>query len=135
LGMTAPFGTTILGAVALHDIRSSHGRITGLPLALADALMFPLLLLDAFIFAAWFAVMVMVVSVMGAQVPRSEAALFALPFALLTAGLLDVWIFRAAWRAANKSLAARSSLQEIPVETKPAAVSAARGGRTRLWKW
>ena len=45
-GITAPFGTTILGVVALSDIRHSQGRITGLPLAVFDALFYPLLLLD-----------------------------------------------------------------------------------------
>jgi hypothetical protein len=47
LGLTAPFGTTILGMVAISDIRHSDGRLYGLPLAVAGALLFPLLLLDA----------------------------------------------------------------------------------------
>jgi hypothetical protein len=45
----APFGTTILGVIALSQIRRSNGRIYGLGLALFDALFFPLILLGAFI--------------------------------------------------------------------------------------
>ncbi len=50
LGLTAPFGTTLCGAIALARIRHSAGRLYGLGLALADALLFPLLLLDAGLF-------------------------------------------------------------------------------------
>jgi hypothetical protein len=49
LGVSAPFGTTILGVIAINDIRRSRGHVTGLGLALADALLFPLLAVDALI--------------------------------------------------------------------------------------
>jgi tRNA A-37 threonylcarbamoyl transferase component Bud32 len=49
LGAVAPFLTTILGGVAISQIRHSGGRLYGLPLALADAMLFPLLMLDAMI--------------------------------------------------------------------------------------
>ena len=39
----APFGTTILGIVAISDIRKSRGRLTGLGLAFFDAVCFPTL--------------------------------------------------------------------------------------------
>ncbi|MDI1311144.1 serine/threonine-protein kinase, partial [Prosthecobacter sp.] len=42
LGVTGPFGTTILGWVAVSQIRRSAGRILGLPLALFDGLLYPL---------------------------------------------------------------------------------------------
>ena len=48
-GVTAPFGATILGAISISQIRHSAGRLYGLGLALFDALLFPLLLLDAVI--------------------------------------------------------------------------------------
>ena len=55
LGATAPFGTTILGAVSVSEIRHSRGQLIGLPLALADQLLFPLLLLDVLIcFACYY---------------------------------------------------------------------------------
>lgn len=54
VGFIAPLGTTILGMMAIREIRESRGGICGMPLALADALLFPLLLLDALlvVFAA-----------------------------------------------------------------------------------
>ena len=49
IGCAAPFGTTILGFVAIGQIRRSAGKLYGLPLAVFDALVFPLLLLDGLI--------------------------------------------------------------------------------------
>ena len=49
LGLSAPFGTTILGIVAISRIRRSAGRIYGMGLALFDALLFPLIVLDGLI--------------------------------------------------------------------------------------
>ena len=46
LGIMAPFGTTILGWVAVNRIKHSSGKLTGLGLAVADGLFFPLLILD-----------------------------------------------------------------------------------------
>ena len=46
LGITAPFGTTILGWIAVAQIRRSAGKLFGLGLAVFDGLLFPLLLLD-----------------------------------------------------------------------------------------
>jgi len=46
LGLTAPFGTTILGWSALRDIRCSAGRMSGRGLAALEGLLFPLLGLD-----------------------------------------------------------------------------------------
>jgi predicted Ser/Thr protein kinase len=48
---STPFGTTICGAVAVSRIRHSGGRLYGLGLAVFEALLFPLLLLDAAIMA------------------------------------------------------------------------------------
>jgi hypothetical protein len=55
LGITAPFGTTILGWLAVGDIRRSQGRITGLPLAVFDGLFFPLLAVNALLVWMWIA--------------------------------------------------------------------------------
>jgi hypothetical protein len=49
LGVAGPFGTTILGWVAVAQIRQSAGRIHGLYLALFDGLLFPLMTLSAVI--------------------------------------------------------------------------------------
>jgi hypothetical protein len=51
----APFLTTILGFMAVTDIRRSNGQLTGLGLALVDAAFFPILLLNVLICGAcWF---------------------------------------------------------------------------------
>jgi serine/threonine protein kinase len=52
VALTAPFGTTILGAISLSQIRRSGGRLTGLGLALFDVLFYPLLVLAGLM--AWF---------------------------------------------------------------------------------
>ena len=49
LGVSAPFGTTILGWIAVAQIRRGAGKLYGLGLAVFDGLLFPLLLLDAVI--------------------------------------------------------------------------------------
>jgi len=51
LGVSAPFGATILGLVAINQIRRSSGRLYGMPLAIFDTLLYPLLLLDVLIVA------------------------------------------------------------------------------------
>ncbi len=47
--LSAPFGTTILGWVAVSQIRRSAGKLRGLGLAVFDGVLFPLLVLDGFI--------------------------------------------------------------------------------------
>jgi serine/threonine protein kinase len=49
LAFTAPFGTTIVGCIAISQIRRSAGKLYGAGLAVFDALLFPLLLLDGFV--------------------------------------------------------------------------------------
>jgi hypothetical protein len=62
LGIAGPFVTTICGIVAIGEIRRSNGRIYGLPLAIADALFYPLIVLDVLMisFVVYPAVAVMV---------------------------------------------------------------------------
>lgn len=54
VGVLAPFGTTILGAIGITKIKRSEGKLYGLRLAQADALLFPLLVLGAAAFLAGF---------------------------------------------------------------------------------
>jgi hypothetical protein len=49
---TAPMGATILGWIAVSQIRRSAGKLRGLGLAVFDGLFFPLLALDALIISA-----------------------------------------------------------------------------------
>ena len=46
LGVLAPFGSTALGFIGISKIRSSAGRLIGMPLAVAVALFYPLIALD-----------------------------------------------------------------------------------------
>ncbi len=51
VGVSAVLGTTLLGFIALSQIRHSRGHLSGLPLALFGSLLFPLLTLDALLVA------------------------------------------------------------------------------------
>ncbi|HIF01548.1 MAG TPA: hypothetical protein EYG03_09465 [Planctomycetes bacterium] len=90
-GLLAPFITTILGFVAVSDIRRSNGRLVGLGLAFADAAFFPFLLLDALIFGAcWF-------GIQDAGAPTETAAMLLLVMVTLlvvTNGLAGWWLWR-----------------------------------------
>jgi serine/threonine protein kinase len=90
-GVTAPFGTTILGYVALSQILHSAGRLYGLGLALFDALVFPLLVVDYLIMAAG--------SVLAtALVSSATAQDMATVVDLLIVVVLDFFIVRKIWR-------------------------------------
>ena len=106
LGFTSPFGTTILGWVAVSQIRRSAGKLHGLWLAVFDGLFFPLLALDAVIFGlGWMVVKLLVVGqpgdvlTIGAELGMS----FALWLCLVTliSVVVDWLIIRRVWRALN----------------------------------
>jgi tRNA A-37 threonylcarbamoyl transferase component Bud32 len=133
LGAAAPFGTTILGAIAVSEIRGSKERLTGLPLAVADTLLFPLLLLDSLVLGA---VAAAVMSILGAFMPHgpTSSAAVHLPQAL-TLGIalpliawIDFRIARVVWRAAAG----------IRAEASTEAGTEASGARPQLvpvWTW
>jgi hypothetical protein len=104
LGLTAPFGTTILGCMALSRIRRSGGRLCGLGLALFDAIFFPLLALDSLI--AW-VIYTMVNSIelwlsLKGIVPPPDGWIW--PLLLLVLLALDAVLAWWAWRVVNKPL-------------------------------
>jgi serine/threonine protein kinase len=93
VGMPAPFGTTILGWVAVSQIRRSAGKLYGMWLAVFDGLFFPLLLLDGIIVDA---------------LTKAFQLFHIAPSSLIFWGvsaLIDFFIVRAVWRAVNKSSA------------------------------
>jgi len=104
LGMTAPFGTTILGAVAVGQIRHSAGKLYGLGLAVFDLLFYPLIILDALIgiFGAMLfrALARAVGSVpMVREVPvEAWSAIFIITCCIVA----DFFIIRGMWRAAKR---------------------------------
>jgi hypothetical protein len=98
LGLTAPFGTTILGAAAISQIRRSGGQLYGMGLAIADALFYPLLLLDGFILAAT----IFVVRALPPAAISKPIAILAVVAALILCLLVDWFIVRQVARSARR---------------------------------
>jgi tRNA A-37 threonylcarbamoyl transferase component Bud32 len=90
---TVPLGATILGWIAVSQIRRSAGNLYGLWLAVFDGLLFPLLALDAFILAIPF--------VITKLLPLKF--LFLVPPLLIVVVSLDILIVRRVWRAVNRN--------------------------------
>jgi hypothetical protein len=115
IGVTAPIGTTAFGLAAISEIRHSAGRIIGLPLALADALLYPILLLDALIMGCCALLAGTALTLISRALGASHPGLGPIELILLGAlGLvialpLDYWIVRKAWRAANTPVSPGSS--------------------------
>ncbi|MDQ3623372.1 MAG: hypothetical protein M3463_12915 [Verrucomicrobiota bacterium] len=129
--VTAPFGTTILGLMAVSQIRRSAGRLYGLGLAWFDALLFPLLALDGLIGWFWLTASRMFMDFYANPAlqnrPNVNPALrvklanflsdypsVPILVALISIGLVDFFIIRRVWRGINK-----------PLETTTANASAA----------
>ncbi len=105
LGITSPFGTTILGLIGISDIRHSGGRIIGLPLALADALFFRvgrgcrlLSVSNA-----------LVHGIAQARLPEWQLMQFTMALGLLLSLIVDFFLVRAAWRAARSPVVGLAS--------------------------
>ena len=91
LGLTAPIGTTALGLAAVSGIRHSRGTLTGMPLAVADTLLFPLLVLDALITALVFYASYLLLG-------QGINLLVGLAVSLVVCLPVDALIVRAVWR-------------------------------------
>ena len=96
LGVPPLFGTTILGIVSITHIRHSSGRLYGMGLALFDALLFPLILLNI--------VIILITASNIVQSPLGHAGQYVLPIAVLACPVLDFFIIWWAWRKANAGL-------------------------------
>ena len=129
LGLTAPFGTTILGWVAVSQIRRSARKLYGLWLAVFDGLLFPLIALD-------FGILLL-----GSLAWRAWAASLGwdyhdLSIAILTilvgcaCAVLDFLIIRAVWRAVNKGVAGGSN--QIPAVGKPSNLKLTESGTAKI---
>ena len=101
LGLTAPLGTTICGAVSLAQIRHSAGRLYGLGLAVFDLLLYPLLVLDVAIGFVVFAVMQHIASSSGGEHGQVILLLPMLGITFLICAVVDTLIFWLVWRAAK----------------------------------
>ncbi len=118
IGVAAPFVTTILGFVAIGQIRRSVGKLYGLPLAAFDALLFPLLLLDGLVL-----VVVTAPTTLGLAMPTFGLRIL-YPALILVIGLpiiawIDYRIARAVWR----------NVTGFEAPPKPAPVAAASSAR------
>jgi serine/threonine protein kinase len=113
LGLTAPFGTTILGGIAVSKIRRSAGRLYGIWLAVFDGLFFPLLTLDWAILHMFGKGLDEVAQSwvykheLGASVLWKLIILGIGLLALANTVVVNVWIIRRVWRAVNQPLDGR----------------------------
>lgn len=128
LGLAAPFATTILGCVAIGQIRRSDGMLYGLPLAVVDAMLFPLLLLDILI---WLAI-ACVFAILGLTSDTRAVALFV---SLPIMAVVDYVLARKAWRAAagapqNVAASHTSAVVENAAVASPSAASSLALGPT-----
>jgi predicted Ser/Thr protein kinase len=98
LGLTAPFGTTICGIIGISEIRRSQGRVYGMPLALADALLFPLLALTALMAFAGYGIAITVLPTV------QHAGLFAAALGLCLAVVVDALLVFLVWRSVQKPI-------------------------------
>lgn len=105
-GFLSVFGTTILGWISVTQIRRSAGKLHGMWLAVFDGLFFPLLALDAAVFAASAAVISFLRRGAESGMTPVYLTLILLGLAVGTlalVGWLDFLIVRAVWRAVNRS--------------------------------
>jgi len=120
MGVAAPFGTTILGAVAIAKIKRSAGRLYGLRLAIADAFLFPLLTLFLAIAGSITASLISMFSVV--------IMVAALP-AVTVASVVCFFVARAAIRAVYRSEKTdnaplqRTSKSDPPAKIRPRFIS------------
>ncbi|MEO7298030.1 MAG: serine/threonine-protein kinase [Verrucomicrobiota bacterium] len=119
----APFGASILGWIAVSQIRRSAGKIYGLWLAVFDGLLFPLLAVNGFVGAIWFTVLKFVVAWLDSRHlspwdGRGFDHLLTAIWVLLTVEssvLVDWLIIRRVWRAVNKPIDETRKSGEAPV--------------------
>lgn len=121
LGLSAPFGTTILGWTAVSQIRHSAGRLYGLGLAVFDGLLFPLLALDGllYLFWGWVGDAAGQVMVWELDLTPSGVRSLILLLTLLTCAGLNLVIVRKVWRAVNTPLAEAGSPTGVPPVAAP----------------
>lgn len=101
LGLAAPFGTTVLGMMAISEIWHSGGRLYGLPLAVADALLFPLLVLDVLLVWIGLLSIGIVGRLFSFGLTWAEISVLSLPVVIA----IDTLIVWAVWRSVSRPVA------------------------------
>ena len=118
-GLPGIFVMTILGWIAVSQIRCSAGKLYGMWLAVLDGLLFPLLVLD---FLVWYlCVISTLVFRNGSDASgRIQFAAGAFVVSIIISALADWLIIRLVWRVANKPVPA-----SVPPVQKP----------DHFWRW
>ena len=121
LSLSGSMGTTILGWVAVTQIRRSAGRIYGLWLAVFDGLLFPLFALDA---------LIVVVDLSrrrhmigpglqpGVTLAEVSTSVWQMLLILGLMVLVDWLIIRAVWRAINVTLTPLTKVKAAPSQSQ-----------------
>ncbi len=109
-GVLFGIGFTLLGWIAVSQIRRSEGKIRGMWLAVFDGLVLPLLLVDAAIIA----MVILALRLLDQTLRHSSTGvlipiLILVPAVLGVIALVDFLIIRRAWRAVNAGIPASSS--------------------------
>ncbi len=94
---TAIIGAPVLGLLAIADIRRQPRRLYGLPLAVVDAILLPLLILNGLLI--W-----LVRSVMDELFTEAPPTSVTLLTAIIVCTVVTIWLTRWAWRAASAGL-------------------------------
>jgi hypothetical protein len=103
LGFAAPFGTTILGWLAVSQIRRSAGKLYGMWLAVFDGLLFPLLAVDLVITRlGCFVWQISGAASLGYDYHDLTISIDAIIIAVACA-VVDFLIIRRIWRAVNST--------------------------------
>ena len=100
LGLSSVIATPILGRLAIRDIHHSNGKLFGLRLALADLLIFPVLMID------WLIVILLALAARIASPAfvhanasfNRVAPVLVLLFGLALIAVVDFFIIRWGWR-------------------------------------
>lgn len=125
IGMGAPIGTTILGAISMSNIKKSGGKLYGLPLAFADAVFFPMLLLHSAMAVLLGLLIVTLMKFTGVNAGLGAAELGLLAMLPLFA---DFFIVRALWRRVIVTASPVSTGSEMPLP-RPGGKPSSKNGR------
>jgi predicted Ser/Thr protein kinase len=94
LGFLSTVGTTVLGLIAIIQIRRSGGRVRGLKLAVFDALVYPIAAIDGFII--WIVRQSITVS--------PDIGVWVIFYFIALVAMVDLVLINLAWSAANRGI-------------------------------
>jgi len=113
LGLVSPFGATILGWIAVSQIRRSAGKLYGLWLAVFDGLLFPLLALDALIIGLNVGLVLFAFSQLDVPASTFLFVLGILP-SVGVVPVVDFFLIRRVWHAVNQPLVGKIIPGSVP---------------------